>query len=114
MFLSKQKPGIYDPVKIEVIKSRIPAIKIRSETEKEATLKKEATKKNNDPSPCTYKAEESYDKTQGKKSFKMKISNSQNLKFTGNDFLLINIFRSNNKAEESYSRCRSLRSQQEL
>jgi hypothetical protein len=88
MFLSKQKPGIYDPVKIEVIKSRIPAIKIRSETEKEATLKKESTKKNNDPSPCTYKAEESYDKTQGKKSFKLKISNSQNLKFTGKKYLI--------------------------
>jgi hypothetical protein len=36
MFLSKQKPGIYDPVRIEVIKSRVPAFKIRQETEKEA------------------------------------------------------------------------------
>jgi hypothetical protein len=56
-------------VRLEVIKSRIPAIKIRQETEKEAQQKKDETRKKNDPSPFSYKVEEAYMKTQAKKTF---------------------------------------------
>ena len=63
MYLSKQKPGMYNPVRLELIKDRIPAVKIRQETDKEKEQKKDETKRTNDPSPCSYKFEESYMKT---------------------------------------------------
>ena len=68
MYLSRTKPGIYDPVKLDLIKSRIPAIKIRQETEKEAQQKKDETRKKAEPSPFSYKVEEAYMKTQGKRT----------------------------------------------
>ena len=80
-------------MKLEVIKSRIPAIKIRQETEKEAQQKKEETRKKNDPSPFSYKVEESFMRTQAKKTFQIKISKAEHLKFTGKTHLSLILFR---------------------
>jgi len=55
MYLSKQRPGMYNPVRLELIKDRIPAVKIRQESDKEKEQKKDETKRRNDPSPCSYK-----------------------------------------------------------
>lgn len=83
MYESKQKPGMYNPVRLELIKPRSLAFKIRGESEKEQEIEKRETKKRDDPSPGSYDTMTSYDKTQGQKTFQLKISQSKFLKYTG-------------------------------
>ena len=54
----------------------------------EQSLQKRSLSRKNEPSPGSYEVEKSIDKTQGRKSFQVKITNSKFLKFTGEKTLI--------------------------
>ena len=75
----------YNQPPFDVYLERSPKLKMHKESAREAESKK--VKKSDAPSPLSYKAAESYDKTQAHRSSCVKITkDAKLLKFTGKGF----------------------------
>ena len=74
IYHSMHLPAFYKPVKLEVYKEkRTPIAKLRPESVKEKELIVNKWKKKDGPSPTTYRADESFDRTQGERLKAFKI-----------------------------------------
>jgi hypothetical protein len=74
IYHSMHLPAFYKPVKLEVYKEkRTPIAKLRDESDKEKELIVNKWKKKDGPSPTTYRADESYDRTQSERLKAFKI-----------------------------------------
>ena len=86
IYHSMHLPAFYKPVKLEVYKERrSPIAKLRAESDKEKELIVNKWKKKDGPSPTTYRADESYDRTQSErlKAFKI-VKETKIPSYTGN------------------------------
>jgi hypothetical protein len=77
-------PAFYNPVKLDVIKDRSPIPRMRKESDKEKEAIINKWKKKDGPNPTSYRADESYDRTQSERLKVMKIIKDTKIpSFTG-------------------------------
>ncbi len=73
IYHSMHLPAFYKPTDLNVFKERSPITKIRAESEKEKEQLVNKWKKKDGPSPTTYRADESFERTQCERQKAFKI-----------------------------------------